>query len=81
MAETHIPPDEILFGKSRGMAEVRQKAQRIAGSNIPLLLSGDGGTGKESLARWIHAHSPYRDGQFVKEVRTGRTGTAPAGEQ
>jgi len=65
-AEAHIPPDEILFGKSRGMAEVRQKAQRIAGSNIPLLLCGDGGTGKESLARWIHAHSPYRDGQFVK---------------
>src|SRR5947207_112284 len=65
-AEMHLPPDEILFGKSLGMAEVRKRAERIAGSNIPLLLCGDGGTGKESLARWIHAHSSYRKGQFVK---------------
>src|SRR6267378_4430000 len=61
-----LPPDEILFGKSRRMAEVRHKAEKISRSNIPVLLHGDGGTGKESLARWIHEHSPYRNGQFVK---------------
>jgi transcriptional regulator with PAS, ATPase and Fis domain len=61
-----LPPDEILFGKSTRMAEVRHKAEKISRSNIPVLLHGDGGTGKESLARWIHEHSPYRSGQFVK---------------
>jgi transcriptional regulator with PAS, ATPase and Fis domain len=27
---------------------------------------GDGGTGKEVLARWIHKHSPACNGQFIK---------------
>jgi transcriptional regulator with PAS, ATPase and Fis domain len=30
------------------------------------LLCGDGGTGKEALALWIHVHSAYRDGKFIK---------------
>jgi two-component system response regulator AtoC len=61
-----LPPDEILFGNSPRMAEVRLKAEKFSGANVPVLLYGDGGTGKESLARWIHAHSSYRNGQFVK---------------
>lgn len=59
-------PDEILFGKSAAMAEVRQRAEKISGTSIPVLVNGDGGTGKEAIARWIHAHSAYRGGQFVK---------------
>jgi len=65
-SRAQLPPDEILFGKSRWMAEVRHKAEKISRSNIPVLLYGDGGTGKESLARWIHEHSAYRNGQFIK---------------
>src|ERR1700674_3357371 len=61
-----LPPDDVLFGNSRRMAEVRQRAEKISGANIPVLLCGDAGTGKESLARWIHAHSPYRNGHFVR---------------
>jgi two-component system, NtrC family, response regulator AtoC len=61
-----VPSDEVLFGKSAVMAEVRRQAQRICGTIIPVLLTGDGGTGKEALARWIHAHSEYADGEFVK---------------
>src|SRR3974377_2465910 len=34
--------------------------------NIPILLTGEGGTGKEAIARWIHAHSEYATGEFVK---------------
>jgi two-component system response regulator AtoC len=63
---TQLLPDEVLFGNSPRMAEVRQKAEKISGANIPVLICGEGGTGKESLARWIHAHSPFRNGQFVK---------------
>jgi two-component system, NtrC family, response regulator AtoC len=48
------------------MAEVRHRAEKICQMNVPVLLCGPGGTGKEALARWIHAHSPYREGQFVK---------------
>jgi two-component system response regulator AtoC len=61
-----IPPEEILFGASSVMREVRQRAAKISQANLPILLSGDGGTGKESLARWIHANSPFRNGALVK---------------
>jgi len=61
-----IPPDEVLFGQSRVMAELRRQAVRICGTIIPVLLTGEGGTGKEALARWIHAHSEYASGEFVK---------------
>src|SRR5258708_34896394 len=61
-----LPPDEVLFGTSPAMGEVRQKALKICRTNVPVLLLGDGGTGKEVLARWIHANSPFSSGEFVK---------------
>src|ERR1700739_2122997 len=61
-----IPPEDVLFGKSAAMAEIRNQAQRISRTNIPVLLTGEGGTGKEAVARWIHANSDYAGGEFVK---------------
>src|SRR5271170_7314643 len=61
-----VPPDDVLFGKSRPMTELRNQATRISRANIPILITGDGGTGKEAVARWIHAHSEYAPGEFVK---------------
>jgi two-component system response regulator FlrC len=40
-------------------------AQRLAESEIPVLIGGPTGTGKEVLSRFIHARSPRRDGPFV----------------
>ena len=60
------PPDDLLFGRSRAMAEIRARAEKICRTNIPILLCGEGGTGKEALARWIHRNSEYRTGEFVK---------------
>lgn len=61
-----VPPDHVLFGQSAAMAEVRSRALKICRTNIPVLLNGEGGTGKEAVARWIHANSEYSSGQFVK---------------
>jgi len=61
-----VPPDEVLFGRSAAMTAVRIHVQRIGRTNIPILLTGEGGTGKEALARWIHANSDYASGEFVK---------------
>ncbi len=61
-----LPPDEVVFGWSAKMMELRQRAAKVCGTSVPVLLQGEGGTGKEVLARWIHKHSPYCDGQFVK---------------
>jgi len=59
-------PDEILFGRASSMVEVRLRAEKICRTNVPVMLSGEGGTGKEALARWIHAKSEYAGGEFVK---------------
>ena len=61
-----VPDDEVLFGSSAAMADVRNRAVKISHTNIPVLLTGEGGTGKEALARWIHANSEYGRGEFVK---------------
>jgi two-component system response regulator AtoC len=61
-----LPPDDVLFGQSAAMQEVRQRAAKICGTNLSVLLVGEGGTGKEVLARWIHKQSLACNGQFVK---------------
>jgi two-component system, NtrC family, response regulator AtoC len=61
-----LPADHVVFGTSRAMEEVRQKALKICRTDVAVLLVGDGGTGKEVLARWLHANSRYAGGEFVK---------------
>lgn len=48
------------------MADIRTRAEKICRTNVPILLCGEGGTGKEALARWIHANSDYAMGDFAK---------------
>ena len=64
-AKTDLPV-HVLFGSSRIMAEVRTQVSSISPTSLPVLLTGEGGTGKESIARWIHDHSNYAGGEFVK---------------
>ena len=40
-------------------------AERLANSDIPVLINGPTGTGKEVLSRYIHTRSPRRDGPFI----------------
>jgi two-component system response regulator AtoC len=63
---SHIPPDEIIFGCSPAMSAVHKRLERICNTNVPVLMCGDAGTGKETVARWMHCRSPYKSGQFVK---------------
>jgi len=60
------PPDDVLFGTSPAMQEIRCRATKVCKINIPVLLCGEGGTGKETLAHWIHANSGCAGGAFVK---------------
>nr|WP_315464541.1 sigma-54-dependent Fis family transcriptional regulator [uncultured Rhodoferax sp.] len=41
------------------------KARRVVGKPIPLLIQGESGVGKELFARALHASGPRRDGPFV----------------
>ncbi len=61
-----LPPDSIYFGPSEAMKQVRQRVDRAAALNVPILVLGESGTGKEVLARYIHNRSPWRLGPFIK---------------
>ena len=47
------------------MAALLELAERIAPSQADILISGASGTGKELLARYVHAKSRRSDGRFV----------------
>ncbi|MBN3791735.1 sigma-54-dependent Fis family transcriptional regulator [Burkholderia sp. Ac-20353] len=62
-------PDAITFatldtGDTR-MAAVLERVAKIRGRDLPLLILGQTGTGKEWLARALHYASPLADGPFV----------------
>ena len=61
-----LPPIEIIFGRSAAMQLIGQKVKKIAGSNIPVLIQGQNGTGKGVLAHYLHLQSPMASGPFVK---------------
>jgi transcriptional regulator with GAF, ATPase, and Fis domain len=48
------------------MREVTRLAEQVADSNMPVLITGETGTGKEVLAEALHAWSPRVDQPFVK---------------
>ncbi len=55
-----------MFGTTRQMQTVRERIRKIAGSNLPVLIHGESGTGKDIVARMIHAQSPWGGGPWVK---------------
>ncbi len=66
-APTARPPaslDALDLG-DKAMAEAIRRARRIAGLDIPLLIQGETGTGKEVFAQAFHHSGPRRDGPFV----------------
>ena len=54
-----------LLGESPAWRETRASLARIAESDLPVLVQGETGTGKELVARAIHALSPRREAGFV----------------
>jgi len=58
------PSDTTLIGKSTYIVQLRQKIARIATTNSRVLITGASGTGKELLARLLHAQSNRASGPF-----------------
>jgi two-component system response regulator HydG len=54
-----------IVGKSQAMKDVVSILERIAPSNVPILIEGESGTGKDLLARAAHAMSARATGPYV----------------
>jgi two-component system response regulator AtoC len=61
-----IPPEGIVFGNSEAMQALRDRLSKVASANVPVLIHGESGTGKDIIARLVHALSPWKTGPFVK---------------
>lgn len=59
-----------MMAESRAMQPVLHLMERIAPSDVPVLITGEHGTGKEVVARWIHAVSG-RVGKALVPVNAG----------
>jgi DNA-binding NtrC family response regulator len=68
MAELLENPNEarVLISTSPAMRRARALVDRIADTDVPVLLLGESGTGKEVIAREIHARSQRRNKPFIK---------------
>jgi DNA-binding NtrC family response regulator len=62
---TVTPGGEDAVFRSPRMIEIVKIATRLASTDLPILLTGETGTGKEVIARLIHDNSRVKRGPFV----------------
>jgi DNA-binding NtrC family response regulator len=56
----------VFISTSLAMRRARALVERIADTDVPVLLLGESGTGKEVIAREVHARSQRRSRPFIK---------------
>src|SRR5688572_11020610 len=66
--------DIELVGRSQAFMGVMEQVARVSNTNLPVLLTGESGTGKQLVASAIHHRSSRSDKLFV----TVKCGTIPA---
>ena len=70
--EAFQAPEPI--GRSAVMNALRDQVRRIAEHDTSVLITGESGSGKELIARYLHAHSPRASGPFVRVRVAGLVG-------
>ncbi len=60
-----LEPTATLVGDSAVLQRLREQIERVATTDSWVLITGEPGSGKEVVARSLHAHSPRSDAEFV----------------
>ncbi len=58
-------PGRSLVGRSPALLEVYKQVARAASTQVPVLITGETGTGKEQVARALHQRSGRAAGPFI----------------
>ena len=62
----HFRPLSQPLGKSAVMEALRQQAEKVGGTDAWVMLSGEPGSGRQLLARYIHDCSSRKEGPFIE---------------
>jgi len=62
-ASGDLPP---IIGESDAIQDIKATIDRVAPTEARVLVTGENGTGKELVAKWIHQKSPRADGPLVE---------------
>ncbi len=65
-SKASAPAPVHFISNSSTMKEIRRTALRVAKSEVPVLITGETGVGKDVVARLIHLNSALSDRPFVK---------------
>ncbi|NGP76864.1 sigma-54-dependent Fis family transcriptional regulator [Balneolaceae bacterium YR4-1] len=60
-----LPDVPEIIGESESIQKIKQTIKKVAPTNSRVLITGENGTGKELVARWIHEKSSRRSGRMV----------------
>ena len=64
--DARMRPESAILGQSGAMEAVRSMVVNVSASDVPVLITGETGTGKEVVATAIHKCSARRQGPFVQ---------------
>lgn len=55
-----------MIGESEGIVEIKEMIERVAPTDARVLITGENGTGKELVARWLHEQSKRAHAPFIE---------------
>ena len=64
--KVHKKKTQVIIGESEPILKIKETIDRVAPTDARVLITGSNGTGKELVARWLHAKSGRADGPIVE---------------
>src|SRR5690554_2513668 len=61
-----LPQIQPIIGESKAIEKIKKMINKVAPTQSRVLITGENGTGKELVAKWIHEKSPRSSGPFVE---------------
>ncbi len=61
-----LPKVQEIIGESKAISKIKSLIDKVAPTQSRVLITGENGTGKELVAKWIHEKSSRSTGPFVE---------------
>lgn len=61
-----LPKIQEIIGESKAIKKIKTMIEKVAPTHSRVLVTGENGTGKELVAKWIHEKSPRNAGPFLE---------------